>query len=262
MLRWLPLSLLLLAAHAHAAPLGQWVWSRADLASLAAARARRPDLAAAVSVAEIKFVNRELRSVLRLSPSTAHADAVVIRFDVSFNAAWARPAADLDADTTEVLRRVLSVVTRTAPNVRLIQLDYDCPTSQLARWAELLRAVRANGAFGQLEVWTTSLVAQLRDPAFGALFRDVVAGHIVQMFDTGEPADEHTRRELIGLLARADLPFCVGLGGFERGRAQLQVTRHEAWWDVVTELARSPRFRGTWVFAAGQNWADRAGGLP
>jgi hypothetical protein len=161
-----------------------------------------------------------------------------------------------------VLRRVLSLVTRTAPQVRRLQLDYDCPTPQLARWAELLGTLRANGVFADLEVWTTSLVAQLRDPLFGALFRDVVAGHIVQVFDTGEPADEHTRTELIGLLARADMPFCVGLGAFERGRAQLQVTQHEAWWDVVSELARSPRFRGTWVFAAGQNWADRAGGLP
>jgi hypothetical protein len=215
-----------------------------------------------VSVAEIRFANQQLQSVLRLSPSTAHADAVVIRFDASFHAAWTRPASELDAATTQVLRRVLSAVTRTAPNVRLVQLDYDCPTPQLARWAELLRALRANGVFADLEVWTTSLVAQLRDPSFGVLFRDVVAGHIVQVFDTGEPADDHTRTELIRLLARADMPFCVGLGAFERGRAQLQVTQHEAWWDVVIELARSPRFRGTWVFAAGQNWADRAGGLP
>jgi hypothetical protein len=262
MLRWLPLTLLLLAAPAHAAPVGQWVWSGADLLPLAAARALRPGLAAAVSVAEIRFAKQGLQSVLRLSPSTARAEAVVIRFDASFNAAWALPGRELDAAATNALRRVLSLVMRTAPGVRLLQLDYDCPTQQLARWAELLRALRANGVFGELEVWTTSLVAQLRDASFGALFRDVVAGHIVQVFDTGEPADERARSELIRLLARVDMPFCVGLGAFERGRAHAQFTEHEAWWEVATALALSPRFRGTWVFAAGQSWAQRLGSLP
>jgi hypothetical protein len=132
----------------------------------------------------------------------------------------------------------------------------------LPRWAALLAALRARGLFDGYAVWITSLVAQLRDEQFGRMFRPLVSGHIVQVFDTGELASDAARAELTRLLTRADLPFRLGLGAFERGRRGLQRTEHEAWWPLVAALTAHPQFRGTWVFAAGQNWADKLRGLP
>jgi hypothetical protein len=253
---------LVFPAQTWAAPLGQWVWSRADVHPLELARAVRPDVDAAVQVAELRFAGAELQSTLRLSPSTVNASTVVIRFERSVHAAWTQPRESFEASAVAVIARVLSLVKRTAPAIKAVQLDYDCPTRSLARWAGLLRALRAGGALEGLELWTTSLIAQLREPSFGPLFRGLVAGHVVQVFDTGELADQAARARLAWLLKRADMPFRVGIGSFERGRGSVQLTQHERWWPVVAELASSPQFRGTWVFAAGQPWAERARSLP
>jgi len=256
--------LLVCVSGAHAAPLGQWVWTRADVAPLSAARAQRPDVLAAVHVAELRFERGEPRVRLRLSPGTAAARVVVVRFDASFHAAWSAAPAAWTPALSAALGRVLALSRSTAPDARVLQLDYDCPTQHLAAWAALLSSLRAQGVFSGWELWLTSLIAQLREPGFGGLFRGLLAGHVVQVFDTGEPASARAETELLALLARAGLPFCVGIGAFERAArsGSAPVTQHAAWWDAMPALARAPGFRGTWVFAAGQRWTDRLGGLP
>lgn len=261
---WLLLASLMCASPAHAAPLGQWVWSRADVPPLSAARALRPDVAAAVHVAELRFERGEPRVLLRLSPTTAAARALVVRFDASFHAAWSTPPERLTSSVVAALGRVLALARRTAPDARILQLDYDCPTARLAPWAGLLERLRAQGVFDGWELWLTSLIAQLREPSFGRLFTGLAAGHVVQVFDTAELASARARQELLALLARANMPFCVGIGAFERKLrgASAPVTQHAAWWDALPALARAPGFSGTWVFAAGQNWTEKLGGLP
>lgn len=250
-------------ARAIAAPAGQWVWSRADVDVLARARDVRADLEAAVQVAELRFLDGEVHSALRLPPAIVpRAGSVVIRLHDSFHVAWSGPPEVVERALADALGRVLALVRSTAPQTRVLQLDYDCPTRFLPRWAALLAALRARGLFDGYELWITSLVAQLRDERFGRLFRPLVSGHIVQVFDTGELASEAARAELSSLLTRADLPFRVGLGAFERARGGAQRTEHVAWWQLTAALAAHPRFRGTWVFAAGQNWADSLRGLP
>ena len=121
---WLVLVILVCGSRAHAAPLGQWVWSRADVAPLSAARTLRPDVAAAVHVAELRFEQGAPRTRLRLSPNTVSAAQVaVIRFDASFHAAWSVPPAELQGSVSAALARVLSVVGGTAPPGKLFQID-------------------------------------------------------------------------------------------------------------------------------------------
>lgn len=147
----------LFPAQTFAAPLGQWVWSRADLHPLELARAVRPEVDAAVQVAELRFAGAELQSTLRLSPSTVNASTVVIRFERSVHAAWTQPRARFEASAVAVIGRVLSLVKRTAPAIKAVQLDYDCPTRYLARWAGLLRALRADGELEDWELWDHQL---------------------------------------------------------------------------------------------------------
>jgi hypothetical protein len=262
----LALLALLWASHAEAAPLGQWVWSRADVGPLAAARAHRPEIAAAVHVAELRYIDGEVRSQLRLSPTTVpDAATVVVRLNDSFHAAWRAQDAQLASKLGASLDRVLAAVKRAAPHAGQLQLDYDCPSASLQPWAATLRALSQAGVLRGWEVWTTSLVAHLRVDQFGALFRDLIAGHVLQVFDTGEHLDPKLLAELPGLLRRAGLPFCVGVAAFERARPEQPgsaVTAHGELWQTLHSVADQPGFRGTWVFPGGKDWSDRTGGLP
>jgi hypothetical protein len=246
---------------ARAAPLGQWVWTRADREPLAAARAVRPDVTAAVSVAELRFERGQVVSALRLSPRTvAGVTAITVRLHDSFHAAFSLDDAQL-ADVTEgALRRVLALSPPSGPAE--LQLDYDCPVERLPRYAALLHALHVRGVFTGRSVWITSLVAQLRAPAYGALFRGLVAGHVLQLFDTGERAEADAGEALRRLTDRAGLPFALGLGAFERGLGAARRTDHEAFWALAPELAKSALYRGSWVFPAGLPWSERVGGLP
>jgi len=253
---YLLFALTMLPCGARAEPLGQWVWSRADLARLAEARRVRPDIAAAVSVAELRVEAGQVRVQLRHSPRIVPAQAAVIRLDDSFHAALDTDGPELTNALAAALGRVLALVP--PEDAPALQLDYDCPVHKLARWAGLLRALTERGLFEGRSLWITSLVAQLREPRFGALFAEIVAGHIVQVFDTGERAMADAEPALLALVTRAGLPFALGLGAFERTHG----TDHAAFWELAPGLAKSPLFRGTWVFAAGQRWDARARSLP
>lgn len=256
-------ALALLPTRALAAPLGQWVWTRRDVDVLADARAARADVLAAVHVGEIDWDGRAPRLKLRLAPSVApDAVAIVVRLHRSLERLMREPAAASSA-LAEPLARALSLARSAGYAGSVLQLDYDSPVRGLAAWASILRTLaRDGGVLAGWQIWTTSLVAHVRDPRFGSLFEGVVAGHIVQVFGTGERYDAAVAVRLASLLTRAGLPYYLGLGAFERTRDDALLTSHGAWHDVAVQLADSPLYRGTWVFTAGQRWGPLARSLP
>lgn len=239
---------------------GQWIWSSADATVLAEARPARPRTTAGVWVATVGYDTTALRPLmlLALSPGIAPSDsaAAVIRFDDTFTAAWRRQRDDaLARDLAVRFDTLLAVLGRQRVPVQEVQLDYDAPVRQLPRWARLAGRL-ADGPLAGREVWVTSIVAHLRDPDYGGLFRGRVAGHILQLFDTGERADGAALAEVERVLARARLPFRVGLGAFERRRADGTTTQHRWWFGALPRLRRLDGWRGLWIFPGGERWAS------
>lgn len=241
--------LLLLAACARPTPpaLGQWVWTMDDLAPLSSARASRT-VTAGVHVATVRFQNGVFENTLALAPTVAGpGPAVVIRLDDDVHAAWATlDDAAMAEGLGGALGRVLALVhTRVVPAE--VQLDYDVPVRLLPRWAAVLGRLRAGPLQGET-LWITSLVSHLEQSAYGGLFRGVVAGHLLQVFDTGDGVG--SAASVAALADRADLPYRLGLGAFERAN-----TNHRAWFAEIGVGCVAPRCEGVWVFPAGQAWS-------
>lgn len=263
--RELPFAALLLAVMAGCADrppvpppmLGQWIWSARDSALLHAMRGRRPALRAGVRVATISTRGDSLVGALGrpLDASTGADAEVVIRVDDSFSSWWGRVAPDTMAERLDArIARVLQVAERAGAR-RTVQLDYDAPVARLAEYAALLRRLRGEGgALHGRSLWITSLVAHLGDPAYGARFRPLVDGHILQLFDTGDRYSEAREREVWERVERAAMPFRLGVGAFER-RLTSGATTHRAWFAFIPRAARSRWYRGTWIFPGGEAYA-------
>lgn len=248
-------------ATAPQAPItGQWLWSARDSALLVDARRTLPALRAGVWVATIDRRGSGpdealLTSLGRPLDASVGADAeLVIRLDDSFTAAWRDVPADSIAAWLELrLVRLLRVVEHDGPR-HVVQLDYDAPVSRLADYAALLQRLRQPGhVLHGRPFWITSLVAHLADPDYGARFRPLVDGHIVQLFDTGDRYTPERARDVMARVSRAAMPFRVGLGAFER-RTASGPTTHRAWFDVIPVAARSPWYRGMWIFPGGMEY--------
>ncbi|HJQ84359.1 MAG TPA: DUF3142 domain-containing protein [Candidatus Binatia bacterium] len=251
------IALLLPAGQLAAAPrLGQWIWCAADRRHFEEAVARHPAIVPGVLVGTITVRDGQARLHRGLSPdSVASPSGVVpvIRFEDGFHGVWTAP--DAPAQRERVAATIEAVVTaaeRTGVEVTEVQLDYDCPTSRLRDWAGFLRALRG-GALADRQVWITSIPAHLDEPRYGDWFRPVVAGHVLQVFDTGVPPSRRNVARLVALARRHDLPFRIGLGAFER-LASDHAGWHAGWFDRVDRFARDPRFAGVWVFPAGRSW--------
>ena len=233
-------------------PVGQWLWSRDDLPVLDRVRRVRPDVAAAVNIAEMRW-DGQVRVTLRLPPELAGPPALlVVRLDDSFHRA---PAEGTGAQVGQTLGRMLAAVgprLGTTP----VELDCDAPVARLADYAAWLDDCRA-GALRGRAVWITTLPAHLNAPRFAGLFASRVDGQVPQVFDTGEPRSPERADRLVAGLERAGLPFALGLGGFDRPG-----TDHAAWLAVVPRLAALPTFRGTWFFPAGFDWTPLLRSLP
>lgn len=249
---------LLLAALAVPTPavadarLGQWVWSRSDLAVLERVRNERPGIGAAVAIAELDW-DDGVRVALRLPPGVAGTpDLLVVRLADSFHQA---PAERAGAEVGQALARLLAAA-GPAFATTAIEIDYDAPVSRLPRYADWLRAWR-QGALAGRGVWITTLIAHLRDPGFSARVAPLVDGHVLQVFDTGESWTPRRADELIALLARTRLPFALGLGAFDR-----EGTDHAAWLRLIPRLTTLPDYRGVWVFPAGFDWTPMLRRLP
>jgi hypothetical protein len=142
-----------------------------------------------------------------------------------------------------------------------LQLDYDCPERRLARWAGVVRAL-GRGPLAGRPLWVTSLPSHVRNAGYGDLFRGAVAGHVVQVFDTGERFGANALGDLAAALDAHRLPFRLGVGAFER-ETRTGRTAHRAWFAAAPALAESRWYRGTWVFPAGSAWlAYRAAAVP
>jgi hypothetical protein len=239
----------------HPPVTGQWIWSRRDSALAESARRTIPDLRTAVWVATIAARGDSLTTSLGLPLAVAADDSaeLAIRIDDSFSALWERFGDDTIAARLDVrIARILALADDTV-SPRPVQLDYDCPSRFLSRYATVLGRVR-RGALRSRRLWMTSLVAHVRDPSFGALFRPLVDGHIVQLFDTGDAFDDRQAAELPRLLNAQDLPFKLGVASFERRQARGSPTTHRAWFALIPRLSSSRQFLGVWVFPAGVPW--------
>jgi hypothetical protein len=249
---------------APAALRGQWIWTRGDLALYRDRRNEDEALEAGIFVATIHGKDGPVLK-RALSPALIpDLRAVVIRFDDSFHAIWKKSGdAAVAAATGPLLGRLLSEAAAAGARPKEIQLDYDCPERLLPRWASVLKLLAAGPLKGR-EVWMTSLTSHLRREDFGRLFAGAVAGHIPQVFDTGERFSREAAVSLRESLDRAALPFRLGLGAFERISADRSTaTDHGRWVEAVPLLKDSDFYRGLWVFPAGQPWRLSASkGLP
>lgn len=238
--------------------LGQWVWTARDSALLEASRVQRPSLRAAVWVATLSRRGDSLVTEFGRPIAASLGDDVeaVIRIDDSFSALWsAMPADSLAERVATRLTRLLPLIDPSpgagrAP--RTIQLDYDAPMSKLGDYALLLARLRAPGVgvLRERGFWVTSLVAHLADPRYGDRLRPWVDGHIIQLFDTGDRYDARAERNVLARLKRAEVPFRLGLGAFERQLATGPTT-HRAWFAILPAASRSRWYRGCWIFPAG-----------
>ncbi len=263
--RLLPLAALLLAgttgcADRPPAPppiVGEWIWSARDSAPLQTPRGRRPALRAGVWVATISARGDSLVAALgRPIDASVGADAeAVIRVDDSFSTWWGRLPPDTIAARLDArIVRVLQVAERAGAR-HTVQLDYDAPVAHLAEYAGLLRRLRGEGrALHGRSLWITSLVAHLGDAEYGARFRLLVDGHILQLFDTGDRHSAAREGEVGARLERAAMPFRLGVGAFER-RLTSGATTHRAWFDYIPRAERSRWYRGTWIFPGGEAYA-------
>lgn len=237
--------------------LGQWLWSARDSALLQSMRGRRPALRAGVWVATISTRGDALVAALGrpLDASVGDDAEVVIRVDDSFSPWWGRvPPDTIAARLGDRIARVLQVVERGGAR-RTLQLDYDAPVGRLAEYAELLQRLRGEGGvLHGRSIWITSLVSHLGDPRYGARFRPLVDGHIVQLFDTGDRYSAGREREVWQRVERAEMPFRLGVGAFER-RLTSGPTTHRAWFGFIPRAARSRWYRGTWIFPGGEAYA-------
>ena len=240
-----------------AAPaIGQWIWTRADLARFNEIRGIAPKLEAAVFIGSIQCDTISVRFLARagLSPSEPHTDAVtaVIRFENGIDRC--RIAGEAPQQFALRLDSAVSVLrqrARTAP-IGTTQLDYDAPQRAIGAWAANVAYLHAHALRGD-SIWVTSLIAHLREPGYGNLFRGVVSGHVLQVFDTGEPATAARVSEALRLARRARMPFRLGLGAFERDTRGGR-TDHRAWFATVRQFAVIDGFRGVWIFPAGNRW--------
>jgi hypothetical protein len=249
------------AAPQHARPasrLGQWIWTRADLTPFVAAHATHRALEAAVFIGTVQCDARTHTVSARAALSVAVVNdapvSAVIRFEDGFdrcrdaNGSSRRFNASLDSAVGVLRARVGKSV------IREVQLDHDVPTRALAVWAQSVAILRASSLRGDA-VWVTSLVAHLRAPEYGALFHAVIDGHVLQVFDTGEEATPEHVAEALQLVARAGVPFRVGVGAFER-QTRDGPTDHRAWILALTRFATVDGYRGAWVFPAGKAWVS------
>lgn len=246
------------AAHHESTVDGQWVWSTADLGPLDRSRRARPGLVPGVWVATVAFARDTVTQRLALSPNVAGGApiAAVVRFDDAFHAAWdAHDDAALARTVAALAGALVARLDAAGTPVTEVQLDYDCPERRLARWATLVRAL-ARGPLAGRALWVTSLPVHVRHPEYGALLRGAVAGHIVQLFDTGLEPTPAALAALGTALDAQGLPYRVGLGAFERALPDGRRTEHRAWFAAEPRLAASRWYRGTWVFPAGEAWVD------
>lgn len=242
----------------EAASVGQWVWTRADAERFVESAAALPGLEAAVFIGSVECdaTTRQLEARAGLAASVVSAPhpTAVIRLEDGLD--QCRGVSDASAAFNASLDSVVAVLRQRGGRVAYdaVQLDYDAPERALPAWAASVTHLRRGSLRGD-SVWVTSLITHVRRPEYGALFRDVVSGHVLQVFDTGEAATEALVSQAVRSTQRARVPFRLGLGAFERDTRRGR-TEHRAWFGAVRRFAGVEGYRGIWVFPAGQRWVS------
>jgi hypothetical protein len=238
---------------------GQWIWSARDSATLVDASRTIDSIVPTVWIGSVGAARNGTSLVrLALSPRVAGAArvATVIRFDDDFTRLWDNPTDSvIAASVGSAVKAILSVASSAGVTITEVQLDYDCPERLLPRWANVVRTLSRDALTGRT-VWLTSLVAHVKQSEYGDLFRGSVAGHIVQVFDTGDRMSVPYARQLERMITRHRMPFRLGVGAFERQLANGTTTNHRKWFGAVRVMAGSQWFRGVWVFPGGSPWAS------
>jgi len=233
---------------------GQWIWSERDRQIFVDSREQLPGLVPGVWVSTIDFEGGEVRQRLALPPhfDDGSSFAVVVRFDDAFHLAWGQ--IDDDGEIVRLVgQRLAALLGHVEPQgtIAEVQLDYDCPVRLLDRWAGVVEGLTSGPLHGQ-SVWVTSLLAHVRRPEYGRLFRPHVDGHLLQVFDTGDDASPATVGEIRKLAAHHAMPFRLGVGAFERPLSADRITDHLSWFAAARPISDSPWYAGLWVFPAGR----------
>lgn len=241
----------------HETEIGQWIWSTTDSARFAEASRSIPTVIPTVWIGTIRGSRTgAVQATLALSPRIAARPSVgvVIRFDDSFTNVWATQNDNtIAAAVGASLRNMLGAAETADVAVTEVQLDYDCPERLLRRWSVVV-AQLSRDALGGRAVWITSLVAHVRHADYGELFRPHVAGHILQVFDTGDRMSLPYVRRIERLASRHRMPFRLGVAAFERRGTNGRMTNHQAWFEAARVMSGSRWYSGVWVFPGGASW--------
>jgi len=232
--------------------LGQWLWTARDREIFERARKGHPELAAAVFIGTIECERGVLRTKRGLSPLSAGnaPRALVVRLSDSVHACVdSQSEGELARGLDERLAALLDDVRASGARFTELQLDYDAPVSKLARWANALTYLNAHSLHG-LELWITSLPVHVEQPNYGSLMRGVVAGHIIQLFDTGLRCDAESAQQLRAALQAQGMSYRVGYGTFERKGVSARYS-HLCWLGLTHSWRTDPGASGWWLFPAG-----------
>lgn len=237
---------------------GQWIWSARDVGVYNKEKQSLPNLVPSPWVATAFFSEEKISIQKALSPMTV-ADApiaAVLRIDDSFHGAWSSAKfPKLANELNDQIAELLHQIEATGAQVTEIQIDYDCPVIRLPQWATLLATLSHSSLRGK-NLWITSLLAHLKDPNFGRRLQGIVAGHILQVFDTGEDIHSSPPEWVSRQLEAQGLPFRMGIGAFERNGPLGPATEHRAWFAALPEFSKNPWYRGVWVFPGSRRWAS------
>jgi hypothetical protein len=238
---------------------GQWIWTSTDSARFVEAAQTVPTVTPTVWIGTIRASKAgKLESALGLSPQIAGRPnvGVLVRFDDSFSIVWnTQNDATVSMAVDSALQSILTAANNSGVKLTEVQLDYDCPERLLGRWSAVVTELSRGILAGQ-SVWLTSLVSHVRHREYGDLFRGHVAGHILQVFDTGDRMSLPYARQLERLASRQRMPFRLGVAAFERRFPNGRVTNHKAWFGAMRFMLASEWYRGVWVFPAGASWVD------
>ncbi|MEP7052778.1 MAG: DUF3142 domain-containing protein [Pseudomonadota bacterium] len=236
---------------------GQWLWTARDRDVFTRARLAHPELVAAVLIGTIECAGGVLHTKRGLSPLSAGDGprALVVRLSDSVQACVALEApAEFSRILDERLSTLLSDVRASGARFAELQLDYDAPVSKLESWANALAYLNAHSLRG-LELWITSLPAHIEQANYGALMQGLIAGHIIQVFDTGLRCDAENAQHLRAALQAQRIPYRVGYGTFERKGVSAQYS-HACWLGLTRSWRTAPGASGWWLFPAGIGYGE------
>jgi hypothetical protein len=230
---------------------GAWIWTARDRQLFERSRERHPELSASILVGTVGCSAQGLGLRRGLSPASTGAAprALILRFEDETTRCLVQDEAATAQSLDRALEGLLSEVAATGTTFRELQLDYDAPVSKLGHYARLLGYLKQR-SLAKTELWITSIPAHVTANDYGDLMRPYVAGHVLQLFDTGLDCSPGRAERLRSALSRQGLAYRLGYGAFERQGAP-PARSHACWLELSESLRRAPGAAGFWIFPAG-----------